>query len=323
MASAVPMRPFHLAVGVAYLLLVASAAATTTEQLHATVLPHGDTTLTLAARPASSSSTSPSTTPPDDDAPRRLDFSAPAVAREDSTTPATTATAGPSPPACSSCPCVRVVVDMREAAVENLVPAPGGTTAAATTSKALLLHALPLLAVPFLPTPLAAVVALSALATPVRAGHLSTNGTCSVRDREYATCTVYRYLPNGCADRSKPFAGLRKVCHGGRGSDERALSGPCSCGQRQGTFHSYCRVRTVELEDGPERVTFRVLPGHQAPIYDLDAVVASGEEVCYVELEGHDYREGYYIRCPVHKCASLPFLCCPEFPHDAAVVAAA
>ncbi|TVU06676.1 hypothetical protein EJB05_49900, partial [Eragrostis curvula] len=327
MATAAPMRPSHLAVvglGLAYLLLLPSAAATTTELLHASVLPH-DTTLTLAGRPVSShhgraSSTSTSTTPPDDNTPRRLDVSA--AVREDSTAPAPTATAAPSPRVRSSCPCVRVVVDMREAAVDDLVPAPCSITAAATR-KALLLRALPLLAVPFLPTPLAAVVALSTLATPVRAGHLSTNGTCPGRDREHATCTVYRYHPGGCVDRSMPFNGLRKVCHAGADELSRTVACACRQGRLGHPFQSSCHVSTLELYDGPARINWRVLAGDYLPIADPAAAAASGEDVCYVELERGSHREGYYIPCPVRKCPRLPFLCCPEFPNDAAVVAAA
>jgi hypothetical protein len=202
---ATTVRSFHLAViGLAFLHLLATAADNAvvrgrtndaTTELHTSVRPH-DTTLTGAGRPASShSATSTSTSAPNDNAPRRHDVS-PVVAGMDASAAATTATV-----ASPACTCVCVVIHMREVAVEDTVLAPGGITA-----RKVLFHALPLLAVPFLPTPFAALVVISYLAAPARA-HCPSDDSC--RLLAHATCTVYRYLPDGTGvDRSRPYDGV-------------------------------------------------------------------------------------------------------------------
>jgi hypothetical protein len=285
MATAVRSFSFHLA----FIYLHASAAAVDKVAVHrrtndASIRPH-DTTLTDAGRSASShAATSLSTTSPNDNAPRRLDVSA--VAGKDASAAATTA-------ASPTCTCVCVVLHMREVAVED-------------TARKALFHALPLLAVPFLPKPLAALVVLSSLAVPARSDRPSDNSCCLLA---HATCTVYRYLPDGTGvDRSRPYDGVR----------------PVGCGPRQlrldGPFRSYCHVRTLEGYNAPKGkgIAWRVLSDHP-PVADPDAVLAGGGHVCYVELEHLNHREGYYIVCPVRKCPRFPFLCCSDSPHDAVI----
>ncbi|KAK3123230.1 hypothetical protein QOZ80_8AG0626790 [Eleusine coracana subsp. coracana] len=286
---ATAMRPFRLVViGLAFLHLLAYAAA---EDI---LVVHSRSFVATSVLPNDATSTSTI-------APRRVDV--PAVEREDATAPATaTTTAAAGPPTCSSsCPCICLVVHMREFAVEDTVPAPSGITIASATMK----KALPLLVVPFLPSPLAALVVLSSLAPHARAA----DDSCGLL--AHATCAVYRYHPNadggtGCVDRSRPLDGVR----------------PVACGPRQGridgAFRRYCHVRTVEFYDGPEGVEWRVLADHPR-VADPDAVVAAGGDVCYVELEHLNNREGYFIRCPVRKCPRFPFLCCSDSPHDAIV----
>nr|TKW09877.1 hypothetical protein SEVIR_6G129900v2 [Setaria viridis] len=70
----------------------------------------------------------------------------------------------------------------------------------------------------------------------------------------------------------------------------------------------------------PPAAAWRIMPIH-LPVADPAAVVAAGGDVCYVELEHMNYREGYYIRCPVRDCRHVPVLCCTEFPHDAIAAA--
>ncbi|OEL30881.1 hypothetical protein BAE44_0008100 [Dichanthelium oligosanthes] len=213
-------------------------------------------------------------------------------------------------------------VHTSEAALDNTrMLSPVGITA--PPKKAALLNALPLLAVPFLPPPLVALVALSTLATPVRACSIP-SASCS--GLTHATCTVYRYLhDNGTVNRAQPFAALQAVCLHPRcdaGSEQRTLStayGYCR-GRLDDPFHGYCSVRSLEAEVVPEGKAWRIMPVH-LPVADPDAVVAAGGDVCYVELEHMNYREGYYIRCPVRDCRHVPVLCCTEFPHDAIAAA--
>ncbi|CAL5002702.1 unnamed protein product [Urochloa decumbens] len=208
-------------------------------------------------------------------------------------------------------------------AVDDTLLAPRGI-AAPPFQMAALLKALPLLAIPFLPPPLGALVALAALATPVRACSFVPSASCS--GLTHGSCTVYRYHHgNGTVDRAKPFAGLRNVCPHPRcddGSDSRARStayGRCR-GRHDDPFHGYCSVRTLELEILPEGKAWRIMPAH-LPVADPAAVVAAGGDVCYVELEHMGYREGYFIRCPVCDCRHVPVLCCTEFPHNAIAAA--
>ncbi|KAK3123226.1 hypothetical protein QOZ80_8AG0626710 [Eleusine coracana subsp. coracana] len=188
----------------------------------------------------------------------------------DATAPATTTTAATPPTCSSSCPCVCAVVHAREAAVEDTVPAPSGITIASTTMKKALL----LLVIPFLPPPLAALVVLSSLTTSTRA---TDDGLLA-----HATCTVYRYDGTG-VDRCRPLDDVR----------------PVACGPRQGridgAFRRYCHM------------AWRVLTDHPS-LADPHAVVAAGGDVCYVELEHLNYRDGYYVLCPVRKCPRFPFL---------------
>ncbi|CAO2187874.1 unnamed protein product [Urochloa humidicola] len=243
------------------------------------------------------------------------------IEREDTaTTPATTApTTPPATPPCRGASAVHAPAP----AVADTNPTPRGITAP-PSKMAALLTALPLLAIPFLPPPVAALVALSTLATPVRACSFVPSASCS--GLSHGSCTVYRYHhSNGTVDRAKPFAGLRTVCPHPRcdaGSDNRARStayGRCR-GRHDDPFHGYCSVRTLEVEILPEGKAWRIMPVH-LPVADPAAVVAAGGDVCYVELEHMNYREGYFIRCPVRDCRHVPLLCCTEFPHDAIAAA--
>ncbi|KAL6639923.1 hypothetical protein ACP70R_022233 [Stipagrostis hirtigluma subsp. patula] len=312
--AAMAMRPVHLALICLALLARAATAEhllvhsrdTTTSTLP---LPVGD--LPLASdgptgwlRPASTSHHHPSA-PSSSTLPRRLDVIASAP------------TAPPAPPC--PCPC-RCGVHTRASAVDDIVPVRGSFIAPAR--KKALLRALPLLAVPFLPPPVSALVALSALATPVRAWCVP-DDTCP--GLAHATCSVYRYLGDGTVDRAQPVADMRSVCphpHCNADSKKRALSKiHAQCRGRHGDpLHSYCAVRTLEMETVAEGNAWRIMPVH-LPIADPDAVVAGGGEVCYVELEHMNYREGYYIRCPARACRRYPVVCCTEFPHDAVAAA--
>uniref|UniRef100_K3YLK6 Wall-associated receptor kinase galacturonan-binding domain-containing protein n=1 Tax=Setaria italica TaxID=4555 RepID=K3YLK6_SETIT len=296
-----------------------NATTTTTFPPHAPIL----LLASDAGRPTSShhhlraSSPSPSTltgvSPP-----RSLDV--PVIEREDTATaPATTApTTPPAPP----CPGVSAVHAHEPAVDDGTLQAPRGTTTA-PSKVAALLNALPLLAIPFLPPPVAVLVALSSLATPVRACS-APSASCS--GLTHGRCTVYRYHhDNGTVDRAQPFYRLRAVCPHPRcdaGTDTRALStayGRCR-GRLDDPLHGYCSVRTLEAEVLPEGKAWRIMPVH-LPVADPAAVVAAGGDVCYVELEHMNYREGYYIRCPVRDCRHVPVLCCTEFPHDAIAAA--
>ncbi|CAO2210718.1 unnamed protein product [Urochloa humidicola] len=254
--------------------------------------------------------------------PRRLHDVPVFIEREDTATaPATTApTTPPAAAPCRGASAVRAPAP----AVDDTHPTPRGITAP-PSKMAALLKALPLLAVPFLPPPVAALVALSSLATPVRACSFVPSASCS--GLTHGSCAVYRYHHgNGTIDRAKPFAGLRTVCPHPRcdaGSDNRARStayGRCR-GRHDDPFHGYCSVRTLEAEVLPEgKKAWRIMPVH-LPVADPAAVVAAGGDVCYVELEHMGYREGYFIRCPVRDCRHVPLLCCTEFPHDAIAAA--
>ncbi|KAL6640116.1 hypothetical protein ACP70R_022426 [Stipagrostis hirtigluma subsp. patula] len=205
----------------------------------------------------------------------------------------------------------------------SLVPATRGVTSSDNTrpteTKAPL-DALPLLAVPFLPPPVAALVALSYLATRVGAR----SDDCFKLN--HATCAIYRYdNETGTIDRSRPMPDLdlgavclHPLCHAD--SDHRLLS--VLHGQQHGRWddplHIYCTVRTLDGEGAlsilPWRNTWRV----HLPIADPVAAAASGGDVCYVELAHLDYREGYYIHCPVGEQHQTY---CTEFPEEAIAAA--
>jgi hypothetical protein len=253
------------------------------------------------------------------------------IAREDNATaPATTTATAPTTPS----PRVCCVHNKREAAaVDGILQTPAGAsgTTTAPSKMAAVLKALPLrqmlplLSIPFLPPPMAVLVVLSSLATPVRAcSDEPSDDYCSGSGLTHATCTVYRYLhDSGTIDRAQPFADLRAVCPHplcNAGSDERALSTAYGHrrGRRDDPFHGYCSVNTLVVGVVPETgdrclCSVRV----HLPVADPAAVVAAGADVCYVELEHMNYREGYYIFCPVRDCYHEPVVCCTEFPHDA------
>lgn len=313
MAMAV-LRPFHLAVICLALLphtttLEPAAAATIFHLFH----PHRATNITTALPPyasvltmASTGAGRPASSHPDryhapPSPPTRSDASPPpgldvsAVASKGTTAP----------------PHVHV----RAAAVDAIVPTPGGVTctcSATPSTKKALLDALPLLAIPFLPPPLAALVVLSAMASPV--------GACAAPDADcdgltHATCAIYPY--NGTIDRTHPVGGRRSVCahplcHADSDMRARSVAHAQLQGRRDDPIHAYCTVRSLEKQGD----AWLIHPAH-LPVADPDAVVASGGDVCYVELAHLDYREGYYIRCPVCDCRRVPFLCCTEFPHEA------
>nr|CAB3480944.1 unnamed protein product [Digitaria exilis] len=221
------------------------------------------------------------------------------------------------------CPSVSAVhADSSPDDDDTLLAACGVT--APPSRMAMLLKALPLLAIPFLPPPVAAVVALSTLATPVRACSVPSSDTFSGLNHGTPTCTVYRYHHgNATVDRGEPFEELRVACpppHPRRdaaGSDERAPSTAYGHRHDEDPFHGYCSVLAVLA---PKEKAWRIVPVH-LPVADPAAVVAAGGDVCYVELEHMDYREGYYIRCPVSDCCHVPVICCTEFPHDAIAAA--
>ncbi|KAL6639924.1 hypothetical protein ACP70R_022234 [Stipagrostis hirtigluma subsp. patula] len=221
--------------------------------------------------------------------PRRLYLSA--ISRED-----TTASTSPCP-----CPYVRGV-HTRAAVIVAKPRAPAGVTSPARKEN--LLDALPLLAVPFLPPlgwryPPWCPPSAPSPPTTAPGWHMPP-----------APCTAT--TTTAPADRAQPFADLLSVsqhplCHAG--SDKRARS--TDHAQYRGRhgdaflFHSYCALRTLEMETVAEGDAWRIMPVH-LPIDDPDAVVAAGGEVCYVELEHMNYSEGYYIRCPVRDCRALP-----------------
>lgn len=113
------------------------------------------------------------------------------------------------------------------------------------------------------------------------------------------TCSVYPY--NGetrTIDRASPVADMRSVC----------LHPLCRC-RWDDPLHVYCAVRSRSLEgQGKAR--------HIVPIADPNAAVASGGDVCYVELAHFNYREGYYIFCPGSDILRLPRVSCTELPPD-------
>jgi hypothetical protein len=168
---------------------------------------------------------------------------------------------------------------MREVAVEDTVLAPDSITAAT------MLGALPLLAVPFLPTPLAALVVLSSLATPAKA-LLGFGSDCSRLARP--TCAVYYYHydnETGLLNRWRrdPILNARcwhPLCHPtvyrlaslysqqrGRGDDPLMV---------------YCIFSA--LISPPTIIPWLNIYETYMPIDDPAAVAASGDRVCYVEL---------------------------------------
>ena len=214
----------------------------------------------------------------------------------------------------------RLLVDhTREAAaVDGSLLTPGASGITAPSKMAAVLRALPLLAIPFLPPPVAALVALSSLASRVSARF----DDCFKLN--HATCTIYPY-DNGTnsIDRTRPNRDLdlgavclHPLCHAD--STERLFS--VLNGQRHGRgndiLHIYCIVSTLEgdLSILPWRNTWRV----HLPVADPGAAAASGANICYIELAHLDYREGYYIHCPAGEHHQTY---CTEFPEEAIAAA--
>nr|CAB3482737.1 unnamed protein product [Digitaria exilis] len=260
-----------------------------------------------AALPDAAAAPSPSTTYSDDSSPRSLGASA--------------AAARPAP----RCPSSR---DLNtRATIVEAAPRSGATTPA---TKAVLLRALPLLAIPFLPWPVAALAAFSLLPTTVRARsddcYKLNHATCKMYPYDNETDSVDRARPN--KDMGLGAVCLHPLCHAD--SPERLASvvyGQYCCGRSGDIPHIYCTVRTLEgapSESGgietnepsifPWRNTWRV----HLPIADPAAAAASGGDICYVELAHLDYREGYYIHCPVGEYHETY---CTEFPEEAIAAA--
>ena len=183
---------------------------------------------------------------------------------------------------------------------------------------AAVLRALPLLAIPFLPPPVAALVALSSLASRVSARF----DDCFKLN--HATCTIYPY-DNGTnsIDRTRPNRDLDlgAVClHPLSHADSTERLFSMLNGQRHGRgddiLHIYCIVSTLEgdLSILPWRNTWRV----HLPVADPGAAAASGTNICYIELAHLDYREGYYIHCPAGEHHQTY---CTEFPEEAIAAA--
>lgn len=333
---ATPVRCSHLALiclASLHLLACATTADATTLPPHGPVLPLGPdepepTTPTPTGRPGPASSdrlaASPSASTFSGVLQQRI-LDACFIACEDNATappaPASTATAAATTPP-SPRPRVCCAVHTREAAAVDGILQKDGASASGTTAPpsklAAALKALPLLTIPFLPPPVAALVALCSLASPVSAR----SDDCFKLN--HATCTIYPY-DNGTnsIDRTRPSRDLdlgavclHPLCHAD--STERLFS--MLNAQRHGRegdiLHIYCIVTTLEgdLSILPWRNTWRV----HLPVADPGAAAASGGNICYLELAHLDYREGYHIHCPAGEHHQTY---CTEYPEEAIAAA--
>ncbi|CAL4998164.1 unnamed protein product [Urochloa decumbens] len=190
---------------------------------------------------------------------------------------------------------------------------PRGVTTPSKTKAALVGALLPLLAVPFLPPPVAALVALSSLATPVRAWSSS---DCS--KLTHAACDLYKYdNETGTVDRRRPDPTVSTKCEHplrhAADAYERAAIHAQEHGRGDDPLLIYCSFHVLKWP--PSILPWLNEDVTHMPIADPAAAAASGDRVCYVELTHLAYREGYYIRCP-SPYSEGRVLTCTEFPEE-------